>query len=64
MTLGLATKSGPNKEAMENSQMVLTLIGYGTTSTKCPTTNSKEIRHNTRKTIINVNIATIYKMMT
>lgn len=54
MTLGFATKTGPNKEVMENSQMLLTLIGYGSTSTKYPNTNSKEIRQNSRKTIINV----------
>ncbi|KAL5238649.1 hypothetical protein ACI65C_006059 [Semiaphis heraclei] len=57
-SFGVATKTGPNKKILDNSRMSLTVIGYGKTSAKPPTTIFKEIKHkaNTslRKTIIKV----------
>lgn len=57
-SLGMATKTGPNKKIMKNSRLSLTLIGYGSTSVKSPTIlNSDESNYskmNFRKTIMKV----------
>lgn len=52
-SFGIASKTGPNDEVMENSRISLTLIGYGSTSIQS-TTNSNEIKHGARKTIVKV----------
>ncbi|XP_015378852.1 PREDICTED: saccharopine dehydrogenase-like oxidoreductase [Diuraphis noxia] len=55
---GLATKTGPTEEVMENTCMSLTLIGYGTTSVYSPNAYIKDITYNdnttSRKTIAKV----------
>ncbi|XP_060860300.1 saccharopine dehydrogenase-like oxidoreductase [Metopolophium dirhodum] len=57
-SMGVASKTGPNKTTMEMSRMSLTLIGHGTTSANPSKDNLKEIAHKdntaTRTTIIKV----------
>lgn len=51
------SKTGPNKEVMQNSRLSLTLIGLGSTNVKPHIIDPKEISHrvnNTRKTIVKV----------
>lgn len=52
-SFGIATKTGPNKKVMENGRMLLTFIGYGSTTIQS-TTNSNKIKHGARKTIVKV----------